>query len=62
VPNFFLFPQLKIILKGQQFTSAKEVIAKVTSTDIGIEKRFPGMLPKVLQMLEKAFHCPKELL
>jgi hypothetical protein len=62
VPNFFLFPQFKIILKGQQVMSAKEVVAKVTNTDIGIEKRFPGMLPKALQMLGKVCHCPKELL
>jgi hypothetical protein len=32
------------------------------STDRGIEKWFPGMLPKALQMSEKVCHCPRELL
>jgi hypothetical protein len=30
------------------------------STDRGIEKRFPGMLPRALQMLAKVCHCPME--
>jgi hypothetical protein len=31
-------------------------------TDRGIEKRFPGILPKALRMMPKMCGCPKELL
>jgi hypothetical protein len=32
------------------------------STDRGIEKWFPGMFPKAVQMLAKEWQCPKEVL
>jgi hypothetical protein len=49
-PDFFLFPPRKSVLKGQRFSSA-DVTAKATSTDRGIEKWFPGLLPKKLYEL-----------
>jgi hypothetical protein len=41
--KFFLLPQLKSGLKGQQFASVKEATSKVSRALTGIKKLFPGM-------------------
>jgi hypothetical protein len=59
-----LFPvsETKSVMKRERFGEPRESCKSDDSTDRGIEKWFPGMLPKVLQRLAKACHCPRILL
>jgi hypothetical protein len=56
LPDFFLFPQLESVFKGQRFVSIEEVAAKVTRD---IEKFFQGMLPVICMNVGKSVPLPK---
>jgi hypothetical protein len=52
--NIITVSTMKKCSERNQFTCAREVTANVMRTlRRGTEKRFPGMLPKFLQMLAK---------
>jgi hypothetical protein len=59
--NFFLFPQLITAFKGACELRGSHSKSN-RSTEGGIKKWFPGMLPKALQTLAKVCYCPRELL
>jgi hypothetical protein len=61
LPDCFLFPWLKSVLKRQQFARTKEGIAKALSTERVTEK-LSRHASEALEMLAKVCYCPTELL
>jgi hypothetical protein len=57
-----LFPQIKSVLKGRGFTSAKNILAKPMKALTEVSKKwFPRILPKALEILVQVCHCPRKL-
>jgi hypothetical protein len=60
--EFFLFPKIKLKLKGRQFDTTEEIQAeshRVLDTD---RKGLPGSVPKMEEMVGPVSTCGRELL
>jgi transposase len=57
-PYFFLFPKLKITLKGRRFQTVEDIITNVTNNLKVIPQR---ALPKVEKVVREVHSCAREL-
>jgi hypothetical protein len=60
--DFFLFPKMKLKLKGRRFDTIEEIQAESQRVlDIG-RKGLPGSFPKMEETVEPVTICGRELL
>jgi hypothetical protein len=60
--DFFLFPKMKLNLKGRRFDTIEEIQAesqRVLDTD---RKGLPGIVPKMEETVGPVYTCGRELL
>jgi hypothetical protein len=57
--DFFLFPKMKLKLKGRQFDTIEEIQAKSHTVH---RKGLPGSVPKIEETVEPVSTCGRELL
>jgi hypothetical protein len=61
--DFFLFPKIKLKLKGCQIDTNEEIQAKSQRVlDTSNRKGFPGSVPKMEEMLGSVSACVRKLL
>jgi hypothetical protein len=59
--DFFLFPKMKLKLKGRRFDTNEEILAesqRVLDTD---RKELPGSVLKMMEMVGRVSTCEREL-
>jgi hypothetical protein len=60
--DFFLFPEIKLKLKGRQFDTTEEIEAESLRALENDRKGLPGSVPKMKEMVGPVSTCGRELL
>jgi len=59
--DFYLFPLVKLALKGQCFCGAEDIMKNNRGAEKAFQKLLPGMFPTPLQLLSEVYSCKRSL-
>jgi hypothetical protein len=60
--NFFLFPKMKLKLKGRRFDTIEQIQAESQRVLDSLTEKDSGSVPKMDETVEPVFTCGRELL